>query len=94
MNDSPESSSSILWETSKAVLRGIIISFSTHKKRIEQQQEAELEQKINQLEDINANNQTETTWKELRRYKFKLNEIINKKTQFQIHRLRQEQYHH
>lgn len=45
MNDFPESSSSILQETGKAVLRGIIISFSTHKKRIEQQQEAELEQK-------------------------------------------------
>lgn len=94
INDSPESSSSILWETGKAVLRGIIISFSTHKKKIEQRQEAESEQKIKQLEGINANDQTETTQTELRKYKFKLNEIINKKTQFQIHRLREEQYHH
>ncbi len=72
INDSPKSSPSILWETGKAVLRGIILSFSTYKKRMEQQ-EAELEQKIKQFEDINTNNSTEKTQNELRKYKLQLN---------------------
>ncbi len=42
INDSPKSSASLLWETSKAVLRGKIISFSVHKKKIEKQEEMQL----------------------------------------------------
>uniref|UniRef100_A0A0E9U7Y5 Uncharacterized protein n=1 Tax=Anguilla anguilla TaxID=7936 RepID=A0A0E9U7Y5_ANGAN len=33
INDSPEIAPSLLWETGKAVLRGKIISYSTHKKK-------------------------------------------------------------
>lgn len=94
LNDSPETSPSLLWETGKAVLRGKIISFSVYKKRKEKDQQAELEQKIKLLEDININNPTEETQNSLRKYKLKLNELINKHTQFLIHRLRQENFHH
>lgn len=94
INDSPKSSPSILWETGKAVLRGIIISFSVYKKKKDQQEETELEHKIVQLENLNSSNPTEETQNELRKYKFKLNDITNKKTQFLIHRLRQEHFHH
>lgn len=45
MNDSLESSPSLLREAGKAVLRGKIISFSVYKKRKEKEQQAELEQK-------------------------------------------------
>lgn len=33
LNDSPEISSSTVWETGKAVIRGQIISYSTNKKK-------------------------------------------------------------
>ncbi len=94
MNDSPKSSASLLWETSKAVLRGKIISFSVHKKKTEKQEENRLEEKkIRELEILHANNPTDVIYNELRKQKFLLNEI-NKISQFLIHRLRQETYHH
>jgi len=49
----------LLWETGKAVLRGKIISFSIHKKKIEKQEEIRLENKIKELEILHANNPTE-----------------------------------
>lgn len=94
INDSPKSSASLLWETGKAVLRGKIISFSVHKKKKEKEKEAQLEGKIKELETINANTPSEATHKELRKQKSLLNEIINKRTQFLIHRLRHETFHH
>ena len=39
INDSPETSPTILWETGKAVLRGKIISFSVNKKKREKEYE-------------------------------------------------------
>lgn len=53
-----------------------------------------MEQKLKELEDININNPSEETQDALRNCKFKLNELINKHTQFLIHRLRQENFHH
>ena len=60
LNDSPEISSSILWETGKAVIRGQIISYytNTHTKK-EQELEKHLEQKMKQLTDIYSNNPKE-----------------------------------
>lgn len=43
INDSPETSPSLLWQTGKAVLRGVIISYSTYKKKKEQHKQLELE---------------------------------------------------
>ncbi len=63
-------------------------------KRKEKDQQAELEQKIKELEDSNINNPTENTQDTLRKYKFQLNELINKHTQFLIQRLRQENFQH
>lgn len=68
INDSPKSSPTVLWETGKAVLRGKIISFSVHKRKKEKEQEVRLEQKIKQLETLNANNPTEETQNELRTF--------------------------
>lgn len=41
INDTPEISASILWETAKAVLRGKIISYSAYKHKLNQQKEEE-----------------------------------------------------
>lgn len=93
INDSSTSSPTILWETGKAVLRGII-SFSAYKKKKENQQESELHQKIKQLETTNATNPLEENEKKLRQPKLDLKEIRNKKTNFLISRLRQENFNH
>lgn len=42
---------------------------------------------------VNINNPIEETLNKLRKYQFQLNELINKHTQFLIHRLRQEDFH-
>lgn len=63
-------------------------------KKKEKEQEAELEQKIKQLQDVNIKNPTEETQIKLREYKLKLNATIDKHTQFLIHRLRQNEFHH
>ena len=49
MNESPESSSSLLWETGKTVLRGIIISFSVHKIRKKKKKKFNWNKKLNTL---------------------------------------------
>lgn len=94
MNVSPGSSPSLLWETGKAVIRGRIISYSVYNKKKEKEQEIELNSKIKKLEEINASNTIEETQSEIRKYKSKLNEILNKRTQFMIHRLRLEYFQH
>lgn len=77
------------------MLRGKIISFSVYKKRKkEKKQEAKLNHQIKERKESNASNPTEDTQKELRKSKFKRNEILNRHTQFMIHRFRQEALHH
>lgn len=44
-NDSPNLSPSLLWEAGKAVIRGKIISYSSYKKKQEQQAEKHIEEK-------------------------------------------------
>lgn len=94
INDSPKSSASLLWETWKVVLRGKIISYSVHKKKKDKEKEVQLEERIKELEILHANNQSESIYIEIREKKILLNEIINKRNQFLIHRLRQETFHH
>lgn len=92
MNDSPETSPSLLWETGKAVIRGTIISYASHKKRKQQELENALELKIKQLTnqyDINANEQT---LQELKQAKTQLDDILNKKADFIIQQLKHDQF--
>lgn len=76
MNDSPETSPSLLWETGKAVITGTNISYSSYRKKQQQQLENNLEQKIKHLTDINTTNPSEQIQGEL---KTELNNIINHK---------------
>ncbi len=50
-NDLPGTSASVLWEAGKAVMRGRIISFSSHKKKRENKCIQELEETIKTLEE-------------------------------------------
>lgn len=94
MNDSPGTSPSLLWQTGKTVLTGRIIAFSVHKSKNEKELEQKLEQEINSLEQTNMNNPNENLEKEIKQLKLKLNEIINKRTNFLIQRLRQDHFQH
>lgn len=69
MNDSPEISPSLLWETGKAVIRGKIISYSSHKKKQQQELENTLEQQIKYLTNQYANNHNEQIQNELNQLK-------------------------
>lgn len=46
MNDSPETTATLLWETAKAVLRGKIISYASYKKKKDIATEKDLEEKL------------------------------------------------
>lgn len=93
MNDSPEISPSTLWESGKAVMRGIIISYSSHKKKQQQQLENTLEQKIKLLSNPQFTAPSEEVQTELKQLRTQLDSIINKKTQFCIQQLKYDQFH-
>lgn len=91
-NDSPEISPSLLWETGKAVIRGKIISYSSHKKRKEQELESSLEQKIKLLTNQYNINPDKQTLNDLNHTKNQLDIILNKKTEFMIQQLKYDQF--
>lgn len=94
LNDSPNISPSLLWETGKCVIRGKIISYSSYKKKQEQKLENELEIKIKQLTEEFAKNPTDTITKELFSAKERLNSILSKRTQFLLQQLRYTNFEH
>lgn len=91
-NDSPEISPSLLWETGKAVIRGKIISYSSHKKRKKQELESTLEHKIKLLTHQYSTNPDEQTLNDLNHAKAQLDNILHQKTDFIIQQLKYEQF--
>ncbi len=78
-NDLPGTSASVLWEAGKAVMRGRIISFSSHKKKRENKCIQELEENHKNLEESYVSSQEQEMLKKICKAKLELNEIINKK---------------
>uniref|UniRef100_A0AAR2JRJ2 Reverse transcriptase domain-containing protein n=1 Tax=Pygocentrus nattereri TaxID=42514 RepID=A0AAR2JRJ2_PYGNA len=93
-NNLPEISPCVLWEAGKAVMRGKIISYCAQKKNKEKTLILELEQKIKSLENAYAASPQENIINSLRKLKLELNEILDKKTQFMLQRLRLENFEH
>ncbi len=91
-NDLPGTSASVLWEAGKAVMRGRIISFSSHKKKRENKCIQELEETIKTLEESYVSSQEQEMLKKICKAKLELNEIINKKTKFLAQRLRWQEF--
>ena len=87
-NDSPILSPSLLWETGKAVIRGKIISYSSYKKKKEQQTEKDIEEKIKQLTEDYAINPSDQLWSELQSAKLHLDNILSKKIEFLLQQLK------
>ena len=88
INDVPEISPSLLWETGKAVIRGKIISYSSYKKKQEQQQMNDLENNIKKLTEEFANDPQNDLWIKLQKIKIELDDILSKKTEFILQQLR------
>ena len=74
-------------------MKGIIISYSSFKKKQQQQLEKTLEEKIKQLSNLQSTIHSEETQIQLRQLKAQLDSIINKKTQFCIQQLRYDKFH-
>ncbi len=91
-NDLPGTSASVIWEAGKAVMRGRIISFSSHKKKRENKCIQELEETIKTLEEAYVSSQEQEMLKKICKAKLELNEIINKKTKFLAQRLRWQEF--
>lgn len=92
MNDSSEISSSLLWETGKAVMRGKIISYSSYKKKQQHILENNLEQQIKSLTEEYTTNPNEQTGNKLNHLKNQLETIIHRKTEFIIQQLKHEKF--
>lgn len=92
MNDLPNTSPSLLWETGKAYIRGKIIAYSTNRKKQQQRIEMDLEQKIKQLSEYYATNPDEETKYKLNNLKLQYENIIYNKTQFLIQQLKYESF--
>lgn len=77
INDSPNISASLLWQTGKAVLRGKIISYSSCKKHKDVELENNLENKI--LENTHTTTNSESIYYELQKHKIELSHLLSKK---------------
>lgn len=69
INDTPNISPALIWETAKIVIQGKIISYSSYKKKKETAHETKLELKIKELENTYAIDPTDGNLNKLRKYK-------------------------
>lgn len=77
MNDLPETSPSVLWETLKAYIRGCIISFQAERKRRRRTELAQLEKQINQMDRENALCPSTDTYKKILSLRYRYNKILS-----------------
>lgn len=77
MNDLPETSPSVLWETLKAYVRGCIISFQAERKRRRRQELTELEKQINKMDRENALHPSIDKHKKILSLRYRYNQILS-----------------
>lgn len=74
----------VMWDAFKSFLRGRIIQRSSFIKKAESQRLLKLEQDIKKLKKQHAERQDSDTWGKLNELKCKLNDILNRKTEFAL----------
>lgn len=72
----------VAWEVMKAFLRGFIIQYSFHKKKVNPAKLTGLERRIKNTEAKLKKNISESILKELTRLKYDYNIIISRKTEY------------
>lgn len=76
-NDTPDISSSVLWETWKAVIKGEIITYSSHKKK-QSILENDLKKKYKILIDLYTKKSDQSLWEQIQKIKFQIENITLK----------------
>lgn len=89
INWSSVSSTGVAWEALKAVLRGRIIQHTSFRKRINAQELLELERKIKCAETELKRQMSHNGLRELTRLKYKYNNLLSQKVEFNLFRARQ-----
>ncbi|XP_072114005.1 3-hydroxy-3-methylglutaryl-CoA reductase a isoform X1 [Mobula birostris] len=92
LNDTGETSPVILWDTLKAVLRGKIISITTHMKKINAQKLADLQGKLKQLQVVDSNKSNSNRKQEIRKLQSEIDDIYTLETQRNFLYLREKSY--
>lgn len=75
-NDNKDTSSTLLWDTLKAYLRGCIISYQSSRKKQNRAKQLELEEQIHQLDMENAQQPSAEKHTKISTLKYKLNELL------------------
>lgn len=78
-------SPTILWDTMKAVLRGkIILSITTHLKKLQGQRLSDLQRKLKQLQLSNSRNVSSSLIEEIKKLQSEIPDIYAQETQKKI----------
>ncbi len=92
INDSGDVSPTILWDTLKAVLRGKIISITTHMKKLQGHRLSDLQGKLKQLQLSNSRNVRSTLKEEIKKLQSEIDDIYTQETQKKMIFLKQKNY--
>lgn len=77
INDIPETSPSLLWDTFKAYIRGCVISYQAYSKKQNRVEQVRLENQIHQLDMQNATHPSAEKHNKIAALKYKLNQILS-----------------
>lgn len=84
INDNNNIDPRILWDAYKAYMRGIIISFSSQKKKERLAEQTNIENRIKQLEEEYTQSKSQEVLEKLKKDRSLLNDIITKKAEKDI----------
>lgn len=80
-NDNGTVSPNVLWDAWKAVLRGKLIAFASHRKKEKQKHLAELQSKLKNLETQHSTHRDPQTWAQLKCIKQEINQIYDEENE-------------
>uniref|UniRef100_A0A8C4S3X3 Reverse transcriptase domain-containing protein n=1 Tax=Erpetoichthys calabaricus TaxID=27687 RepID=A0A8C4S3X3_ERPCA len=93
-NTSTEVSAGTLWETLKAFLRGQIISYLSHRNKLETKKVSELRNEITRIDEEQARRPSEALHRKRQALHTELNILTTKETEQLIYKSRQHYYEH
>lgn len=82
----------IVWETLKSFIRGSIIQYASHKKRMEHLELQALEKEVTMTENLYKITMSNDNFHKLLQLKYKYNTLLSQKVQFSLFRARQQYF--
>lgn len=92
LNSTDETSQIMLWDALKAVMRGRIISMTSHLKKLKMQKLVDLQSRLKQLQQIDTNESNPKIKEEIKKIKNDIDDIYTLDTQKKIVFLKQKYY--